>query len=115
MLFVEGRLFVGRQPESYKSAVPLLLVYLPTSPTITTAVHFVSPPSPPAGCPCALHAQSREEHGRGREGTMADDDIDLDAMLDSALDEGFADPPEAGGAEGDGEIDLDAMLDEAMV
>ncbi|CAM9646000.1 unnamed protein product [Ectocarpus sp. 13 AM-2016] len=46
---------------------------------------------------------------------MADDDIDLDAMLDSALDEGFADPPEAGGAEGDGEIDLDAMLDEAMV
>lgn len=46
---------------------------------------------------------------------MADDDIDLDAMLDSALDEGFADPPEAGGAEGDGDIDLDAMLDEAMV
>lgn len=47
---------------------------------------------------------------------MADDDIDLDAMLDSALDEGFADPAAAqtGGEDG-GDIDLDAMLDEAMV
>lgn len=47
---------------------------------------------------------------------MADDDLDLDAMLDSALDEGFADPAAAqAGGEEDGEIDLDAMLDEAMV
>lgn len=49
---------------------------------------------------------------------MADDDLDLDAMLDSALDEGFADPgaaQQAGGGEEGGEIDLDAMLDEAMV
>eukprot|EP00752_Nemacystus_decipiens_P017548 g15727.t1 len=47
---------------------------------------------------------------------MADDDLDLDAMLDSALDEGFADPTSAqAGGEEDGEIDLDAMLDEAMV
>lgn len=48
--------------------------------------------------------------------TMADDDFDLDAMLDSALDEGFADPAAAqAGGEDDGDIDLDAMLDEAMV
>lgn len=47
---------------------------------------------------------------------MADDDIDLDAMLDSALDEGFADPAAAQtGDEDCGDIDLDAMLDEAMV
>lgn len=47
---------------------------------------------------------------------MADDDLDLDAMLDSALDEGFANPNAAqAGGEDDGEIDLDAMLDEAMV
>lgn len=49
--------------------------------------------------------------------TMADGDFDLDAMLDSALDEEFDAPAtgaEAGG-ESDGELDLDAMLDEAMV
>eukprot|EP00903_Cladosiphon_okamuranus_P019603 g18028.t2 len=47
---------------------------------------------------------------------MADDDLDLDAMLDSALDEGFADPTAAQTrGEDDGDIDLDAMLDEAMV
>lgn len=47
---------------------------------------------------------------------MANDDFDLDAMLDSALDEGFADPAAArAGDEDDGDIDLDAMLDEAMV
>lgn len=53
----------------------------------------------------------------GEAGTMADDDLDLDAMLDSALDEGFADPGAAqqAGGEDEGEIDLDAMLDEAMV
>ncbi|CAM9113995.1 unnamed protein product [Laminaria digitata] len=48
---------------------------------------------------------------------MADGDFDLDAMLDSALDEEFDAPAtgaEAGG-ESDGELDLDAMLDEAMV
>lgn len=47
---------------------------------------------------------------------MADDDFDLDAMLDSALDEGFAEPAgdKPGGGD-DGDIDLDAMLDEAMV
>lgn len=48
--------------------------------------------------------------------TMADDDFDLDAMLDSALDEGFAEPAaDKAGSGDDGEIDLDAMLDEAMV
>lgn len=47
---------------------------------------------------------------------MADDDIDLDAMLESALDEGFAVPAAAEtGDEDVGDIDLDAMLDEAMV
>ncbi|CAM9586458.1 unnamed protein product [Scytosiphon promiscuus] len=47
---------------------------------------------------------------------MADDDFDLDAMLDSALDEGFAEPAADKAGQGDGgEIDLDAMLDEAMV
>lgn len=43
---------------------------------------------------------------------MADDDIDLDAMLDSALDEGLAatttdEPAEV-------ELDLDSMLDDAL-
>lgn len=48
--------------------------------------------------------------------TMADGEFDLDAMLDSALDEEFDAPataPKAGG-ESDGELDLDAMLDEAL-
>lgn len=49
--------------------------------------------------------------------TMADEDFDLDAMLDSALDEEFEAPATAAeaGGESDGELDLDAMLDEAMV
>lgn len=48
---------------------------------------------------------------------MADEDFDLDAMLDSALDEEFEAPATAAeaGGESDGELDLDAMLDEAMV
>lgn len=48
---------------------------------------------------------------------MADDEIDLDAMLDSALDEEFAAPDAAAEAATteDSDIDLDAMLDEAMV
>lgn len=51
---------------------------------------------------------------------MADDDIDLDAMLDSALDEEFAATSPTGadaGGEGGGgsDLDLDAMLDEAIV
>ena len=45
------------------------------------------------------------------------DDLDLDAMLDSALDEEFATPKTAAETNGgdDVELDLDAMLDEAMV
>lgn len=47
---------------------------------------------------------------------MADGDLDLDAMLDSALDEEFDAPTTApdAGAGSDGELDLDAMLDEAL-
>lgn len=48
---------------------------------------------------------------------MADGDFDLDAMLDSALDEEFDAPATAAeaGGESDGELDLDAMLDEAII
>lgn len=44
------------------------------------------------------------------------DDLDLDAMLDSALDEEFAAPNVTAETDGgdDGELDLDAMLDEAI-
>lgn len=44
------------------------------------------------------------------------DDLDLDAMLDSALDEEFAPPNMTAKTDGgkDGELDLDAMLDEAI-
>lgn len=47
---------------------------------------------------------------------MADDDFDLDAILDSTLDEEFATPTTtAGVADDDCDLDLDAMLDEAIV
>lgn len=63
-----------------------------------------------------LCSEKQETGGRREAVTMADDDLDLDAMLDSALDEGFADPAAAqAGGEDDGDLDLDAMLDEAMV
>lgn len=46
---------------------------------------------------------------------MADDDFDLDGMLDAALEEGFAAPSRAVEAPGEeSDLDLDAMLDEAM-
>lgn len=48
---------------------------------------------------------------------MADDDLDLDAMLDSALDEGFADTASTEPADDEPEteeVDLDSMLDDAL-
>lgn len=45
---------------------------------------------------------------------MSDGDVDLDAMLSSALDEALGEPDDGGGEGVEPEMDLDSMLDDVL-